>query len=599
MARKSEVLASELVASLNHAMVNLRDIWEDIGIPEEQRLERTQVVKKYMERLLNEMVSEEEALKDRLMKSVATCKMELQGLCSDLSLPAFQPDENLTLLQLEKDTRTRMETLVREKRERLRELQSLDDAEERLCGVLCERRPHRPPTSGPVPSIEQLALLRQAVATLVAEKTRRQELFTQTRQQIVMCMAQLERSPDSSFERDVACEDEEEFCLSKDNILSLQTLLTQLERECALNDEVCSELRDEVGRLWDRLNVEQGERDAFTACVHDSKPSDMDKLKQELSRLVELKRQNVRTVLAGVRSEIAALWEKCYVSEEEQRAFTPYHSDDATEELLVQHEEEANRLRGHHEQHRALYDGVRRWDAAWQQYLEFERRAADPNRFSNRGGSLLREEKQRAHLQKGLPKLEEDLKAQIAVWEEQAGRRFQVAGRPLLDYIAAQWEAFKQEREREKIERQVKKVRTLEEEMAYGSQPKTPSKRRFCGTNTPNKTRRMNATTVAQTGINSTLFRSAASGTMCNSPVSANGKPPTSERKTPGRTCGRPPRPPLAEHNSRTPSRAPTPTSSLKCVASYSEFTRDLSQARGNNFHQDILNSTVTSLGKH
>uniref|UniRef100_S4RT28 Protein regulator of cytokinesis 1b n=1 Tax=Petromyzon marinus TaxID=7757 RepID=S4RT28_PETMA len=536
MARKSEVLASELVASLNHAMVNLRDIWEDIGIPEEQRLERTQVVKKYMERLLNEMVSEEEALKDRLMKSVATCKMELQGLCSDLSLPAFQPDENLTLLQLEKDTRTRMETLVREKRERLRELQSLDDAEERLCGVLCERRPHRPPTSGPVPSIEQLALLRQAVATLVAEKTRRQELFTQTRQQIVMCMAQLERSPDSSFERDVACEDEEEFCLSKDNILSLQTLLTQLERECALNDEVCSELRDEVGRLWDRLNVEQGERDAFTACVHDSKPSDMDKLKQELSRLVELKRQNVRTVLAGVRSEIAALWEKCYVSEEEQRAFTPYHSgaDDATEELLVQHEEEANRLRGHHEQHRALYDGVRRWDAAWQPVPGVRGRAADPNRFSNRGGSLLREEKQRAHLQKGLPKLEEDLKAQIAVWEEQAGRRFQVAGRPLLDYIAAQWEAFKQEREREKIERreqQVKKVRTLEEEMAYGSQPKTPSKRRFCGTNTPNKTRRMNATTVAQTGINSTLFRSAASGTMCNSPVSANGKPPTSERK--------------------------------------------------------------------
>lgn len=41
-------------------------------------------------------------------------------------------------------------------------------------------------------------------------------------------MAELEHSPDTSFERDVVCEDEEAFCLSTDNIANLQSLLQQV-----------------------------------------------------------------------------------------------------------------------------------------------------------------------------------------------------------------------------------------------------------------------------------------------------------------------------------------------------------------------------------
>lgn len=44
----SEVLAAEAASCLNRAMAALRDIWEEIGIPEEQRLERTDVVKKHI-----------------------------------------------------------------------------------------------------------------------------------------------------------------------------------------------------------------------------------------------------------------------------------------------------------------------------------------------------------------------------------------------------------------------------------------------------------------------------------------------------------------------------------------------------------------------
>lgn len=44
----SEVIAAESVACLNKALCHLKDIWEEIGIPEDQRLERTNVVKNHV-----------------------------------------------------------------------------------------------------------------------------------------------------------------------------------------------------------------------------------------------------------------------------------------------------------------------------------------------------------------------------------------------------------------------------------------------------------------------------------------------------------------------------------------------------------------------
>lgn len=41
-------------------------------------------------------------------------------------------------------------------------------------------------------------------------------------------MGDLEQEPETSFEMDVMCEDEEGFCLSDDNIAALKLLLSQV-----------------------------------------------------------------------------------------------------------------------------------------------------------------------------------------------------------------------------------------------------------------------------------------------------------------------------------------------------------------------------------
>lgn len=44
----SDVLAEESVLCHQKALAQLREIWELIGIPEDQRLQRTEVVKKHI-----------------------------------------------------------------------------------------------------------------------------------------------------------------------------------------------------------------------------------------------------------------------------------------------------------------------------------------------------------------------------------------------------------------------------------------------------------------------------------------------------------------------------------------------------------------------
>lgn len=45
----SEALAFSLVTEINHAMARLVDIWDSIGIMEDQRVERMQTVKKHID----------------------------------------------------------------------------------------------------------------------------------------------------------------------------------------------------------------------------------------------------------------------------------------------------------------------------------------------------------------------------------------------------------------------------------------------------------------------------------------------------------------------------------------------------------------------
>ncbi|XP_072725257.1 uncharacterized protein [Ciconia boyciana] len=546
--RKSEVLAAEAVSCLNRAMAALRDIWEEIGIPEEQRLERTDVVKKHIKSLLDMMVAEEENLKERLLKSIAVCRKELDTLCKELQLDPFEAEEESTILQMEKNLRTRVEVLLKQKRDRKQELKTLQEQDRDLCDILCTA-----PfciDGNAVPSLEDLDRYRRHLASLTAEKEQRREEFVSSKRQIILLMEELDHTPDTSFERDVVCEDEEAFCLSMDNIAALQNLLQQLEARRSLNEAVCAELRSRIIALWERLQVPVEERESSAVHVIGSRAKTRKALQLEVDRLEELKLQNMKSVIQAIRAELADYWDKCFYSQEQREGFSPYYDEDYTETLLELHDAEVEKMKSYYETHKDLFEAVQKWEENWKLFLELERKATDPSRFTNRGGNLLKEEKQRAKLQKTLSKLQEELESRVQAWEQEHEGTFLVKGQQFMEYVTEQWQLYRLEKEKEKQERHLKKSRQIETEMMYGSTPRTPIKRRVLGPHTPGKVRKLNGTSISSATPNSTV-RSAFGGTIYHSPTSR--LPPSGgkfgQARTPSRMAAKPPRPGYRERN--------------------------------------------------
>ncbi|XP_029430585.1 protein regulator of cytokinesis 1 isoform X3 [Rhinatrema bivittatum] len=574
----SELLATESVACLNQALSRLRVIWEEIGIPEDQRLLRTQAVKKHIKELLDMMIAEEESLKARLLNSIDLCRKELNTLCQELNLTSFEEQEESTILKLEKDLRTRVEVLLKQKKERKQELQTLKEQDQDFCDILCTTPYYIDSES--VPSLEELDQFRLHLAALTAEKDRRKAEFVSTRREIILYMEELDRVPDTSFEQEIMYEDEEAFCLSKENIDALKQLLHQLEEQISKNEALCTELRSKISALWDRLQITNVERDDFNFYTTGSKPQTIKALQAEVKRLDELKLQNIKEVIEAIRKEFTYYWDKCFYNDEQRKAFAPFYDEEYSEELLYLHDMELVRLKQCYETHKELFESVQKWEENWKLYLEFE--------------------------------LEEELKVRIEAWEQQNGNEFLVNGQKFMNYVSEQWELHHQEKEKEKQERQMKKSRQTEEEMFFGSVPKTPGKRRILGQTTPSKVRKINTTSISSGSSNSTI-RSAVGGILCHSPVShlppLGGKPgqivrtPSRVIKTPRKGQLESNKENMSQLNGTALSGGCLQTAPSQCnlainpvASTYSEFARELSKASRSNATSRILNSTITNI---
>ncbi|XP_041091140.1 protein regulator of cytokinesis 1-like isoform X2 [Polyodon spathula] len=575
--RKSEVLAFSLVSGINKAIARLVDIWDSIGIQEEQRVERMEAVKKHIELLMNEMIIEEENLKLRILKNISACREELDILYHELSLEPYQIDLSQTVLQLEKDLRTKLEDLVKEKTDRLKELKSLQEEEKSLCIDLCAT-PYYIPT-GSIPSHQQLQDVKEHIKCLSLERESRVEVFSGLRQEISRLMNEIGHNPETTLEKDAVCDDADTFLLTSENIKALKLIVCQLEVKKETLISTRDDLVEKVSNLWNRLEFSQEDKNNFENDIKGSLSDEVRKLQNELDRLDELKRANMEEVIENIRHELMEYWDKCTFSTEQRESFTAFYSDNFKEELLIKHEKELARLKNYYDQCKVLFDAVNKWEHNWQLFQDFEKKASDPNRFSNRGGTLLRESKERAKIQKMLPKLEEEIKGYIEAWEAEQGTAFYVKGQRFMDYVANQWEELKTQKEKEKSQRLQKGDKS--------SLRTPPVKRPHGGTtimNTPSKTRKLPCTpnaSVMRTTVSSTSSNSTGSNSTGSTFHSVTGKPPLSVQKTP--------------HRSRLPDISHlTPLQEFKSdkpAASYTQFAKEL-EKKSNNI-EAILNSTA------
>lgn len=79
----------------------------------------------------------------------------------------------------------------------------------------------------------------------------------------------------------------------------------------------------------------------------------------------------------------------------------------------------------------------------WEKKKALEAKQNEPNRYNNRGGQLLKEEKERKQTDIEIPKIEKRIKTLAEEFRRQNNRDFTIDGVCIIDLIEQEWEVYR------------------------------------------------------------------------------------------------------------------------------------------------------------
>ena len=236
-------------------------------------------------------------------------------------------------------------------------------------------------------------------------------------------------------------ESPEQLGLHQSDLDRLKSRREKLLDEKKNREKRLSNVRKSIELLWDRLGIEESDRKQFLAANRGCGLRTINEFEDELSRLNELKRQNLHLFVEDTRVRLQELWDALYFSEEEMLEFTPAFSDVYSDALLSAHEAEIERLHNLKDQRAPVLEAIDKHKSLIADKQSLEASAADATRLMMKPqkgekrdpGKLLREEKMRKRIAKELPKVAAALKKTLEQYEDDYGKPFLVHGQSYLE----------------------------------------------------------------------------------------------------------------------------------------------------------------------
>jgi len=464
-------------------------IWEEMGIEEKQKKSRADTALEHVKNLMGDMVKEEGLLLKKFEKTIEEFSEKLRRLCEELSYPHVELADGLTLVQREKVLRAKVETMTQEKKGRMQKYEDLHSKDKLLCETLSATPFYLPSNS--VPTSEQLKEFERHISSLQVEKDKRFAEFVRLKEKVNKLYMSIETDPETSFGRDLICEEDDTFTLSPMNMDMLRSLHDDLvKQEQDIKQEV-SDLWYQLRALWDRLETPDIDREEFELHKDGHGKKLIRSLQDEIEACEKLKFQNMQKFVVHIRNELVSWWDKCYYSTQQRKAFHYFEEDNFTESLLEIHEKELKEVQDYYKEHKAILEKIDLREKFFKEMVVFDEKSSDPNRFfKDRGGKLLQEEKARKKLMKELPKVEEEVTEAVSKYEAEHQKHFLVNGLRFPEYTAKQWDDFHYNKEEQKQSRLKAKAKQTQDEMLFGSKTllNTPSKRRGPNPATPQRT---------------------------------------------------------------------------------------------------------------
>lgn len=224
------------------------------------------------------------------------------------------------------------------------------------------------------------------------------------------------------------------------------------------------EMGAEIAMLWEKLRVTQDEQEAFRKSVQGYGADTIEKGQAELERLFALKAQMLDELIEEAREMISSLWDQMNAPSEYRRSFEPFILPQSlfNDKVLDQHEEYIGDLQAKLEQMKPILRIIEKREDIIRERMEYEELQKDPERLKQRGAAMARqlmeEEKMAKRIKRDLPRLTELATEKLMEWKEKHGEHFQYNGEVYLDVMDRQEEEWKEYKEGE-MQRKLSKKR--------------------------------------------------------------------------------------------------------------------------------------------
>lgn len=217
----------------------------------------------------------------------------------------------------------------------------------------------------------------------------------------------------------------------------------------------CEELRAYLLQMWKRLDKPELEQKEFLEAHSGYKPETLEALQEEVDRCQQMKWENMQTYVTRLQNEAIRLASLCCL--DEKIIQLPNESDKHDPEVLVNHLETIlEQLNQTYYLYRPVYECIAVYDSNWKQLIDVEARLKDPSIFSNRGGILLKTEKEKKRLLKEVERTEKEALSAIEQYELKSSSQFILSnGKTFTEHIQDRWNNYKTLKDTSKSRRSI------------------------------------------------------------------------------------------------------------------------------------------------
>ncbi|KAK2596165.1 Microtubule bundling protein [Conoideocrella luteorostrata] len=453
---------SYLAKQVNSSITQLHGLFDEIGVPDHEREVRESELFTALSEALNSQVrlvsTEKKELVDEVKKVITTIRQMETSLNDSKTRRGDQQDDNFKItyplhrcLQELREKHMQISRLHKERFEQVKKLvEALESYSSHLEPTFVQIA--LPPTGLDQSIPPTFDISNSYVERLDVEFTRVYDEYTRRiasvqalSNQIIQLWAELGTPQAQQDGTIVKCyrDAPEQLGLHREDLERLQAKRDGLSDQKKHREKRLRDLKASVEVLWEKLGIDQGETKTFLNQNRGCGMRQINEFEDELSRLDELKRQNLHLFVEDSRVKLQELWDSLYFSEDEMLEFTPAFSDVYSDALLEAHEREVARLEALKEQRAPILAVVDRHKTLIKDRDDLAASSQDASRLMMRGqkgekrdpGKLLREEKMRKRIAKELPKVSVDLRKMLEKWEDEYGRPFLVFGERYLDEL--------------------------------------------------------------------------------------------------------------------------------------------------------------------